>query len=328
MAALVKQGCHHQYDVEGSLQRIVFKMLGAVGERGLPHRSLFDFDESRPYNLRLGNPLQVMFKKYLANEIRSISLGCIPSIRTIQRPGRLSIGQGREDAGMISPDDIPNRAESDEPEMMNDLIELLRKQSTSALNLVDLFHSMLNKEGSEVAAKAVRRDPSGRWTAHDQCRPSSATPRRPRTGTCCGSWIDSENASRAGSHRHKAPRENRPPLCRHERPDLDRIISESRQSILKTRSAARRVGHLPSRNRRRVSFRRVFEPISGTRDHHTRVAESHKQATKNRQPVGRGSVGRELLSDPFAIRRRHRHPGEGQAVAGYSHACEIGSIPS
>jgi hypothetical protein len=150
MAALVKQGCHHLYDVEGSLQRIIYKMLGSKGERGLPHRSLFDFDESRPYNLRLGNPLQVLFKKYLANEIRSISLGCIPSIRTIQRPGRLSIGQGRADAGTISPDDVPGPAESDDPEMMGDLIDLLRKQSTSALNLVDLFHSMLNKEGGEI----------------------------------------------------------------------------------------------------------------------------------------------------------------------------------
>lgn len=25
MAALVKSGCHHQYDVEGSFQRIAFK---------------------------------------------------------------------------------------------------------------------------------------------------------------------------------------------------------------------------------------------------------------------------------------------------------------
>ncbi len=153
MAALVKQGCHHQYDIEGSLQRIIYKMLGSKGERGLPHRSLFDFDESRPYNLRLGNPLQVIFKKYLSNEIRAISLGCIPSIRTIQRPGRLSIGQGRADAGMISSDDIPGRAEGDEPEMMNDLIELLRKQSTPALNLVDLFHSMLDKDGGEAQRK-------------------------------------------------------------------------------------------------------------------------------------------------------------------------------
>jgi hypothetical protein len=101
LAALVKQGCHHQYDIEGSLQRIIFKMLGKVGERGLPHKSLFDFDESRPFNLRLGNPLQVVFKKYLANEIRAISLGCIPALRTIQHPGRLSIGYDRDDPGTV-----------------------------------------------------------------------------------------------------------------------------------------------------------------------------------------------------------------------------------
>ena len=153
MSALTKQGCHHQYDVEGALQRIVFKMLGNKGERGLPHKSLFDFDESRPYNLRLGNPLRVMFKKYLSNEIRAISMGCIPSIRTIQRPGRLSIGYGRDDPGTVSPEEIPDRPQSDEPEMTSDLLELLRKQSTPNLNLVDLFHSLLNKEGSEVQSR-------------------------------------------------------------------------------------------------------------------------------------------------------------------------------
>src|ERR1700687_4593241 len=48
MAALVEQGCHLQYDIEGSLQRIVFKMIGKTGERGLPHKGVFDFDETRP----------------------------------------------------------------------------------------------------------------------------------------------------------------------------------------------------------------------------------------------------------------------------------------
>ncbi len=153
VSALVKQGCHRQYDIEGALQRIVFKMIGDKGERGLPHKGVFDFDESRPYNLRLGNPVQVVFKKFLSNEIRAISMGCIPSIRTIQRPGRLSIGQGREDAGMISPDDIPNRPQSDDTELMNDLLELLRKQSTPNLNLVDLFFSILDKEGPEVQSR-------------------------------------------------------------------------------------------------------------------------------------------------------------------------------
>jgi hypothetical protein len=69
VAGLVKQGCHHQYDIEGSLQRIIFKMLGDKGERGLPHKGVFDFDETRPFDLRLGNPVQVIFKKFLSNEI-------------------------------------------------------------------------------------------------------------------------------------------------------------------------------------------------------------------------------------------------------------------
>jgi hypothetical protein len=64
-----------------------------------------------------------------------------------------SAGYGRDDPGTVSPDDIPNRAESDEPEMMNDLIALLRKQSTPNLNLVDLFHFVLGKEGGEMQRK-------------------------------------------------------------------------------------------------------------------------------------------------------------------------------
>ena len=156
IAALVKQGCHHQYDVEGSLQRIIFKMLGDKGERGLPHKGVFDFDETRPYNLRLGNPVQVIFKKFLANELRSISMGCIPWIRTLQRPGRLSIGQGNEDAGTVSADDIPDRPQSHDPELTNDLIELLRKQSTPNLHLVDLFHSILDGEGPGELSRRFR----------------------------------------------------------------------------------------------------------------------------------------------------------------------------
>src|ERR1022692_3917058 len=32
VAALVRSGCNRQYDLEGSLQRIVFKMIGRTGE--------------------------------------------------------------------------------------------------------------------------------------------------------------------------------------------------------------------------------------------------------------------------------------------------------
>ena len=150
VGAIVKQGLHHQFDLEGVLQRIIYKMLGTKGERGLPHKGLFDFDESRPINLKLGNPLQPMFKKYLSNEIRSIGMGCVPALRTIQRPGRLSIGQSSNDPGTISPDDIQGRAQRDDPEMMSDLIELLRRQSTPQMDLVDLFQSMMSGEKSPV----------------------------------------------------------------------------------------------------------------------------------------------------------------------------------
>jgi hypothetical protein len=54
---------------------------------------------------------------------------------------------------MVSPDAIPDRPQSDEPELMGDLNELLRKQSTPDLQLVDLFHSLLNREGPEVQSR-------------------------------------------------------------------------------------------------------------------------------------------------------------------------------
>ena len=54
---------------------------------------------------------------------------------------------------MVSPDKIPDRPQSHEPEMMNDLLELLRKQSTPNLHLVDLFYSILKGEGVEVQSR-------------------------------------------------------------------------------------------------------------------------------------------------------------------------------
>jgi hypothetical protein len=38
VGSLVRHGIHQQYDVEDSLQRIVFNMLSPVGERGLPRQ--------------------------------------------------------------------------------------------------------------------------------------------------------------------------------------------------------------------------------------------------------------------------------------------------
>ena len=69
------------------------------------------------------------------------------------RPGDSKPSLMVQVVSLLSPEEIPARPQSDESELMNDLIELLRKQSTPDLNLVDLFHSILNKEAGEVQRK-------------------------------------------------------------------------------------------------------------------------------------------------------------------------------
>ena len=53
----------------------------SVGERGLPHKRLFDMDQNVSYNLRLGNPLEARFKTFLTNELRNFTMGRIPALR-------------------------------------------------------------------------------------------------------------------------------------------------------------------------------------------------------------------------------------------------------
>ena len=86
LGALIRHGINQQYDLEDALQRIVFWMLSPVGERGLPRNSLFDFDENRPYDLRIGNPLQAIFRQYLSNAVTTIGMGKIPALRRVQYP--------------------------------------------------------------------------------------------------------------------------------------------------------------------------------------------------------------------------------------------------
>jgi hypothetical protein len=148
LGALLRSGCHHEYDVEDALQRIVFRMLSPVGESGARRKTIFDFDEDRPFDLRLGNPIEVLFKVYLANEIRNILGGRIPALRTRQKTGTLSIGYGSP--GEVSPDEIPDRMPSGEQEMLNDILSLLKASSTPAMPLVDLFQSILKGEGTRV----------------------------------------------------------------------------------------------------------------------------------------------------------------------------------
>ncbi len=105
VGALARHGVHQQYDTEDCLQRIVFRMLSPVGERGLSRSTLFDLDPSQSYDLRTGNPLEARFKTYLMHELRSIMGNKIPALRTRQKTGALSIGYGKEDQGTVSPDE-------------------------------------------------------------------------------------------------------------------------------------------------------------------------------------------------------------------------------
>ena len=152
LGALIRHGINQQYDLEDALQRIVFWMLSPTGERGLPRHSLFDFDENRPYNLNLGNPLQAIFRQYLSNAVTTIGMGKIPALRRVQHPNRLSINYGRAGNdpgyGTVSAEEIPNRVQNYDHEMLNDLLELLRRRSTPTMPLGDLFLSILNGEGT------------------------------------------------------------------------------------------------------------------------------------------------------------------------------------
>jgi hypothetical protein len=154
LGALIRHGISQQYDLEDALQRVVFWMLSPVGERGLPRNSLFDFDENRPYDLRPGNPLQAIFRQYLSNAVKTVGMGKIPALRRVQHPNRLSINYGRTGNdpgyGTISAEEIPNRVQSCDHEMLDDLMELLRQRSTPGLPLADLFLSILNGEGTRV----------------------------------------------------------------------------------------------------------------------------------------------------------------------------------
>jgi hypothetical protein len=115
----------------------------------LPHKGLFDLDANLPYNLQIGNPLEARFRTFLTNDLRNITMGKIPALRRTQRPGSISIAYGR-DQGTMSPDEITGREDSHDQEMIDDIMELLRRQSTPDLNLVTLFQSILAGEGTRA----------------------------------------------------------------------------------------------------------------------------------------------------------------------------------
>jgi hypothetical protein len=149
LGSLTRNGVQYQFDIEDCLQRIVFRMLSPVGERGLGRSSLFDLDLNRTYDLDRGNPLEARFKTFLMHELRNITMGRIPALRLTQRPGALSIGYS-QDQGMVSPDEIPGRAADDNQEMINDITALLRQRSTPQMPLADLFQSIMAGEATRV----------------------------------------------------------------------------------------------------------------------------------------------------------------------------------
>jgi hypothetical protein len=149
VGALARHGVQQKYDVEDCLQRICFRMLSPVGERGLSRDTVFDVDLNRSYDIEVGNPLQARFCTYLMHELRNILGGRIPALRTRQKTGALSIGYGKE-TGEVSPDEIPARMPSGEQEMLGDITELLRRRSTPGMPLADLFVSILKGEGTRA----------------------------------------------------------------------------------------------------------------------------------------------------------------------------------
>ena len=159
LGALIRHGCHRTVDPEEALQYVAFNMLSGVGEKGQHRKGLFDFDEDRPFNLQQGNPLEVLFKIYLANSLRTVCSQKLARFRTLHRPkGTLTIGQGHADKGTISPNEIPARPSTGEQEMLEDIFMLLKKRSTPRLDLVALFQSILNGDGTREQRRRFGHD--------------------------------------------------------------------------------------------------------------------------------------------------------------------------
>jgi hypothetical protein len=81
-------------------------------------------------------------------------MGRYPALRHVQYPNGLSISYrdpGFDPTyGTVSAEEIPGRAASYDYEMLDDLVDLLRHQSTPGLSLADLFLSILKGEGTRL----------------------------------------------------------------------------------------------------------------------------------------------------------------------------------
>ena len=150
VSALIKNGIHHQYDIEAALSYVAEKMLMPTSDTGEPRTTLFGgFDEKRPYTPNF-NPLQARFLKFLQFAVNNIRKGKIPRLSTVERrpQGSVSIGLGRrkddESSHSISPDEIATQptGDADFSEIVADITELLRrKEPAYGLPLVAVFLS-------------------------------------------------------------------------------------------------------------------------------------------------------------------------------------------
>ena len=174
LAALVKNGIHHRYDVESAMSYVLEKMLMDRSlKTGQTRSTLFGgFDAERDY-IPGTNPLQARFLKFVQNAVANIRAGRIPRLANNERrrQGTLSIGQGRQkDAigGVVSPDEIATRSSSDGDlqTLLGDIRSLLqRKEAAYGLPLADFFDDMMGgmrnaeqrKKYGETAAKKTRQ---------------------------------------------------------------------------------------------------------------------------------------------------------------------------
>jgi hypothetical protein len=158
IAALVKNGLHHRFDLEAALGYVVEKLLMPTSETGEPRRTVFGGFEERPGDSLDFNPLQARFLRYLQWAINNIRKGKIARLAHASPypPGTVSIGQGRarkdEPTVGISPDEIAARPshDADLGEMVEDIETLLRQEEkTSPLPLVGLFRTIMAGERTD-----------------------------------------------------------------------------------------------------------------------------------------------------------------------------------
>ena len=73
LGTLIRHGVTQQFDLEDALQRIVFLDAQPGWRRGGPKKITFRFRRETPYDLKIGNPLQAIFRQYLTNAVRTVA---------------------------------------------------------------------------------------------------------------------------------------------------------------------------------------------------------------------------------------------------------------